>query len=105
MQTLSALLVCIWEGPDEGTDWWADEWLGLGCVSRSAVMYYGTLISSRPCLFFLRRASATDNYHQFKLGHGAQCLHATKISCLHRNRTIKLSPSLCQTTKRHKKTV
>lgn len=26
----------------------------------------------------LRRASVTDNYRQFKLGHGTQCVHATK---------------------------
>lgn len=56
----------------------------LGCVSRSVVMYYGMLIAAHFLLSLsvlrslLRRASATDNYCQFKLGHSAQCLRAMK---------------------------
>lgn len=49
----------------------------------------------------LHRASVMDNYRQFKLGHGTQCA-CNEISCLHHNHTIKLSPSLCQTTMCHK---
>lgn len=56
----------------------------LGCVSRSVVMYYGMLIAAHFLLSLsvlrslLRKASATDNYFQFKLGHSAQCLHAMR---------------------------
>lgn len=77
----------------------------LGCVSKSAVMYYGMLISSCPCLFFAH-SSVGPQSRTIIISSSwdtalSVCMQRNQLP-LHHNRTIKLSPSHCQTTKRHK---
>lgn len=91
-------------GQEDGrVGWWMTRF--LGCVSKSAVMYYGMFISSCPCLFFTgssvgpqSRTVIISSSWDTALG---VCMQRNQLPP-HHNHTIKLSLSHCQTTKCHK---